>query len=71
MYVTGNNNDTVYQYSTTGSSALATITYPSSVKWAGGTAPSAPASGETDVYSFFTTDGGTNYYGFQAGDALA
>ena len=60
----------ITQY-TTGSSALATFSYPSSVKWAGGTAPSAPASGETDVYSFFTTDGGTNYYGFQAGDALA
>ena len=52
-------------------SATVTITWPSSVKWAGGTAPTAPANGETDVYSFFTTDGGTNYYGFQAGDALA
>ena len=52
-------------------SATVTITWPSSVKWAGGTAPTAPASGETDVYSFFTTDGGTTYYGFQAGDALA
>ena len=70
MYTCDYNSATVYQYST-GSSALATITYPSSVKWAGGTAPTAPANGETDVYSFFTTDGGTNYYGFQAGDALA
>ena len=69
MYVLGFDKF-VYQYST-GSSALATIAYPSSVKWAGGTAPTAPANGETDVYSFFTTDGGTNYYGFQAGDALA
>ena len=31
----------------------------------------APANGETDVYSFFTTDGGTTYYGFQAGDAMS
>jgi len=60
----------VYQY-TTGSTALATITWPSSVKWAGGTAPSAPANGEKDVYNFFTLDGGTTYYGFQAGDAMA
>jgi hypothetical protein len=59
------------RYSTTGSPALATIAYPSSVKWAGGTAPTAPANGETDVYSFFTTDGGTTYYGFQAGDAMS
>ena len=48
--------------------ATAAITWPSSVKWAGGTAPSAPAVGKKDVYNFFTTDGGTTYYGFQAGD---
>ena len=71
MYVIGLGNKTIYQYSTTGSSALATIAWPSSVKWAGGTAPSAPASGEKDVYNFFTLDGGTTYYGFQAGDAMA
>ena len=48
-----------------------TITWPTSVDWAGATAPDAPASGETDVYAFYTTDGGTTYYGFQAGDAMA
>jgi hypothetical protein len=48
-----------------------TITWPASVDWAGGTAPDAPASGETDVYVFITHDGGTTWYGFQAGDALA
>ena len=48
-----------------------TITWPTSVEWAGGTAPDAPADGETDVYAFYTTDGGTTYYGFQAGDAMA
>ena len=52
-------------------SATVTLTWPSSVKWAGGTAPSAPANGETDVYTFYTDDGGTTYYGFQVGDALA
>lgn len=40
-----------------------TLTWPSSVDWAGGTAPTAPASGETDVYVFYTVDGGTNWYG--------
>jgi len=48
-----------------------TITYPASVDWPGGTAPDAPASGETDVLVFYTVDGGTTWYGFQAGDALA
>jgi len=48
-----------------------TLTWPASVDWPGGTAPDAPASGETDVFVFYTVDGGTNWYGFQAGDALA
>jgi len=52
-------------------SATVTVTWPSGVDWAGGTAPDAPASGETDVYAFYTQDGGTTYYGFQAGDAMS
>jgi len=52
-------------------SATITITWTAAVDWAGGTAPDAPASGETDVFVFFTIDGGTTYYGFQAGDAMA
>ena len=47
-----------------------TVTYPSSVDWADATAPDAPASGETDVLVFITHDGGSTWYGFQAGDAL-
>jgi len=70
MYVLDSLTDTIYQYST-GSSALATITYPASVVWSGGTTPTTPANGETDVYTFYTDDGGTTYYGFQVGDALA
>lgn len=70
MYMVGDVNNTVYQYST-GSSALATITYPASVIWSGGTTPTVPANGETDVYTFYTDDGGTTYYGFQVGDAVA
>jgi sugar lactone lactonase YvrE len=56
---------------TTSASAPATVTYPSSVKWSGATTPDAPADGEKDLYVFVTTDGGTTYYGKQAGDALA
>jgi len=48
-----------------------TITWPSSVDWAGGTAPDAPASGETDVLVFYTVDGGTTWYGALAIDAAA
>jgi len=47
-----------------------TLTWPGTVDWAGGSAPDAPASGEVDMYVFMTTDGGTNWYGFLAGDAL-
>lgn len=48
-----------------------TLTWPASVDWAGGTAPDAPASGEKDIYTFMTVDGGTQWYGFLAGDAMA
>ena len=52
-------------------SATVTLTWPASVDWAGGTAPDAPASGATNVYTFLTQDGGTTYYGFLAGAAMA
>lgn len=52
-------------------SATITQTWPTSVDWAGGTAPDATASGETDVFTFYTQDGGTTYFGFQAGNAMA
>ena len=48
-----------------------TITYPASVDWAGGTAPDAPASGETDILVFTTIDAGTTWYGTRAIDAAA
>ena len=48
-----------------------TVTWPGSVKWAGGTAPDAPASGETDILVFHTRDGGTNWYGVLSSDAAA
>jgi hypothetical protein len=48
-----------------------TVTWPGSVDWAGGTAPDAPASGETDIYVFWTRDGGSTWYGVQSIDAAA
>tara|TARA_R110002110_G_scaffold348318_2_gene558508 strand:- start:276 stop:1124 length:849 start_codon:yes stop_codon:yes gene_type:complete len=40
------------------------------VKWPGGTAPTVTASG-TDIITFTTFDGGTQWYGFAAGIAMA
>jgi hypothetical protein len=50
-------------------SGTRTVTWPASVDWAGGTAPDAPADGEKDIYVFFTTNGGSTWYGAQAIDA--
>ena len=48
-----------------------TITWPTSVDWTDGIAPDAPASGTTSVLVFITHTGGTTWYGFQAGAAMA
>jgi hypothetical protein len=53
-------------------SSARTITWPSSVDWAAATAPTlSTGSGNVDVFVFVTYDGGTNYYGFTAGQAMA
>ena len=53
-------------------STARTITWPGTVDWAGGTAPTISTdSGAVDYFVFITTDGGTTYYGFTAGQALA
>jgi len=45
-----------------------TISWPASVDWAGGSAPDVTSgSAKIDVYTFFTMDEGTIWYGFQAG----
>ncbi|MDB4299774.1 hypothetical protein N9928_01850, partial [bacterium] len=44
------------------------ITWPSSIEWASGSAPSAPATGETDVFTLSTDDGGTTYTGIKSID---
>jgi len=47
-----------------------TVNWPSSVDWAGGSAPSLTSSG-IDVLVFTTVDEGTIWYGFAAGLAMA
>ena len=48
-----------------------TLTWPSSVDWAGGTAPDAPASGASNLYVFWTRDGGSNWNGVLSSAAYA
>jgi len=48
------------------------VTWPSSVKWAGGVAPTATSTANAvDIFAFFTHDGGTTYYGFVAGQGMS
>ena len=47
------------------------VTWPSSVDWPAGAAPTLTATASAkDVFVFYTRDGGTNWYGFTAGQAL-
>jgi hypothetical protein len=47
------------------------VTWPSSVDWPSATAPTLTATASAkDVFVFYTRDGGTNWYGFTAGQAL-
>lgn len=69
MYMIGNSTDSVYQYSV--GQTTYTITWPTSIEWAGGVSPAAPATGETDLFSISTDDGGTTYQGFKVADNLS
>ena len=51
-----------FQVEVTGASTY-TVTWPSSIEWAGGAAASAPDIDVTAIYSFVTDDGGTSYFG--------
>jgi hypothetical protein len=44
-----------------------TITWPASVDWPLGTAPSVAAANEVDIFVFITHDAGTTWYGLIAG----
>ena len=48
------------------------VTWPSSIDWPAATAPTLTATASAkDVFVFYTRDGGTTWYGFTAGQALA
>ena len=48
------------------------VTWPAAVDWPGGTAPTLTATASAvDYFVFITHDGGTTWYGFTAGQALA
>jgi len=51
-------------------STAVSLAWPSSVDWAGGSAPDAAGNNEVQAYGFLTRDGGTTYYGFLGGTAL-
>ena len=49
---------------TNGSGGPFTVTWPAAVKWPGGVNPvRTTTDSRTDVYSFYTSDGGTNWFG--------
>ena len=53
-------------------SSARTVTWPGSVDWAAATAPTiSTGNGDDDFFVFATSDGGTTWYGFTAGQAMA
>lgn len=66
-----NGNGDTYIYIAIRAPYTPTVTYDPNLQWSAGTAPTAPALGETDVITFNTTDGGTTYTAVQAIDGAA
>lgn len=60
-----------YIYVAIRSAADLDLTWPTSIEWAGGVSPAAPATGETDLFNISTDDGGTTYQGFKVADNLS
>ena len=52
-------------------SVASVLTWPASVKWPDGITPDDPFSGTTSIYTFFTEDNGTTWYGFLVGEGMA
>ncbi len=63
-----NSSSGSYIYMAIRAESIPTITYDPTLEWPGGTAPTAPAKGETDVVTFNTRDGGSTYQGVLAID---
>ena len=64
-------NSATYIYVAIRSAAELDLTWPTSIEWAGGSTPPAPATGETDIFTISTDDGGTTYQGFKTADNLS
>jgi len=48
-----------------------TVTWPTSIKWSSGVAPTLTSTAtKVDVFNFFSRDGGTTVYGFTSGQNL-
>ena len=68
---TGDNlnfNGDTYVYVAIAKENAAVTTYNAAIDWPGGTAPTSPAIGETDVLTFSTSDGGATYKAVHAID---
>ena len=57
-----------YIYMAIRAESATTTTYNNTIDWPGGTAPTSPAIGETDVLTFSTSDGGATYKAVHAID---
>ena len=66
-----NTNGDTYIYTAIAAGGVGSLTWPTSVKYPGGTAPSSPALGKKDVFTFMTVDGGTSYVGKKAVEGLS
>ena len=66
-----NANGETYIYIAIREASALDLTWPTSIEWAGGISPAAPATGETDLFTFSTDDGGTSYIGLKTADNLS
>jgi len=65
-------NSTIFLLKLVQDSSARTVTWPNSVDWASATAPTiSTGNAAVDIFAFITHDGGTNWYGFTAGQAMA
>tara|TARA_R110002096_G_scaffold173264_3_gene347219 strand:- start:70 stop:1383 length:1314 start_codon:yes stop_codon:yes gene_type:complete len=68
----GQSGDNVIYMAIRGDAATdSAITWPTSIKWPAGVAPTTPVPGKKDLFTFLTTDGGTTYYGKKAAEGIA
>ncbi|MDB4299775.1 hypothetical protein N9928_01855 [bacterium] len=70
-YVNTSGQNYIYMAIRASAATDSAITWPSSVKWPSGLAPTTPAPGKKDLFTFLTTDGGTTYYGKKAAEGIA